>query len=208
MPRPARPTRPGRIAVPLATVAAVLLAGCGVVRVPSTVPHPAAPLPLVVGVCALPDGAPTEPFGPDGALFARVVDARAAGARPDVVARLTVTPVVRDVRENSVGFFMWTLGLVPMLTDVEQTTTATFAAPATGADPCASAPAADTGLAIAAEGGQTEVVGWVAWLLQPTPWWSGSDRVDGEPMLARRQRAALARAVIERRAEIMALAGR
>lgn len=191
-----------------ALLAPLALCACGVSRVPPTPPRPAAPIPLVLGVCPLPTGAPAEPFGRDGALFTRVVDVRTTDVRPDVVVHVAATPVTRDVRENSVGFFMWTLGVVPMLTDVGQTATATFHPVAPEGDPCAPRGADGTGLAIAAAGRDREVVGWVAWLLQPLPWWSGSHEVDGEPKVARRERVEIARAVIARRAEILALARR
>jgi hypothetical protein len=211
--------------LPLLLLAApAALAACSAATVPPAAPRPAAPLPLVVGLCLPPDSPHAALFGADGELFRRVRPTLAAGERPDLVA--TVRVAGREVRRNhfALGLFWWTLGIVPDVVHLRQTVRVELRPPAGGPNACA-VPWSDEGSTTTAgdvvvldgRGAVTGVSGWAALLLRPTPWWK-EDAVfvhelpPGAPIpseqLGRAERAAVARAVLERSAALRALAGR
>lgn len=202
-----------RTAGPLPPLLLLLAAtACTVTRVPPAVRPLAAPLPLAVALCGPADSLLTAPFGGDGVLFARVTAAAAGAAgdeRLDLVARVrTTAPAVRWNR-TSVGFFLWTLAIVPAAHHEVTEVTVELQRAAAGADPCAAADA--PALALTTTAREPSLSGWVPQLvLRPTPWWREvpDDGPAQRASLAGHARAEVARLVEARRGEIMALAGR
>ena len=211
------PRRPFALALPLS------LAACSAATVPRTTPPPAAPLPLVVGLCLPPESEHAALFGADGELFRRVVPALATSdVRPDLVARAHVVGSEVQRSHFQLGLMWWTLGIVPDVVRLRETARIELRRPAPGASPCAvpwsggGAATAPDALILDGRGAVTGVNGWVSLLvLRPTPWWSNDAVfIDEAPRhrplpsvnLARAEREAIVREVVRRRDEVMRLA--
>ena len=204
--------------------ACVLSSACYVTRTAPRplVPAAGAPLPLVLLVCENATGIETDALFAPGRLFRAVTTDPLAPAHLVVDARLAGR---RDRTLVSAGFFFWTFGVIPWVTRAERTVELRFRRAGAGGASCgppvqatevpvggAVTPRADSSMFLTGEGDIVSVQGWLALLLQPTPWWSGDavnwDLPPGQVSLnlSERTRAAVARAVLRRAEALRALA--